>query len=130
MVLEKNKYLKRFFGFLVVANTMLFLIMAYLHLLSTDAKSAVFIDFWGRFTVYSLWFIGFVLYLKYISPITWIKNSVLILISLNIPFFLLMAYFDKISNTPDTIVFVDFWGRITVYSLWVLCYEAYKKYVQ
>ena len=41
VVLERNKYLKTFFGFLVVANTMLFLVMAYLHLLSTDAKSAV-----------------------------------------------------------------------------------------
>ena len=59
--------------FLVVVNTMLFLVMAYLHLLSTDAKSAVFIDFWGMFTVYSLWFIGFVLYVKYVSPVTWIK---------------------------------------------------------
>jgi len=48
----------------------------------------------------------------------------------NIPFFLLLAYFDKISNTPDTIVMVDFWGRITVYSLWVLCYEFYKKYIE
>ncbi len=130
MTVEKNKKLKLFFGFLVVANTLLFLAMAYFHMLSTDLKAAVFVDFWGRFTVYSMWFIGFVLYIKYISPIKSLRNLVLLLISLNIPFFLLMAYFDKISNTPDTIVFVDFWGRITVYSLWVLCYEAYKKYVQ
>lgn len=130
MSIEKNKALKNFLAFLVVANTVIFLVMAYFHLLSTDPKSAVFIDFWGRFTVYSLWFIGFALYVKYISPIKPLRNLVLLLISLNIPFFLLMAYFDKISNTPDMIVFVDFWGRITVYSLWFMCYEAYRKYLQ
>ena len=104
--------------------------MAYFHMLSTAPKAAVFIDFWGRFTVYSMWFIGFALYVKYISPIKQLRIMLLLIISLNIPLFLLMAYFDKISNTPDTIVFIDFWGRITVYSLWVLCYEAYKKYVE
>ena len=46
MVLEKNKYLKIFFGFLVVANTMLFLIMAYLHLLRTDANQ-LFLSIFG-----------------------------------------------------------------------------------
>ena len=126
----KNKNLKSFFGFLVVTNTVLFLVMAYFHMLSTAPKAAVFIDFWGRFTVYSMWFIGFALYVKYISPIKQLRIMLLLIISLNIPLFLLMAYFDKISNTPDTIVFIDFWGRITVYSLWVLCYEAYKKYVE
>lgn len=129
-MIDKNKSLKNFLAFLVVANTVIFLVMAYFHMLSTDPKSAVFIDFWGRFTVYSLWFIGFALYLKYVSPNKPLRNTVIILISLNIPFFLLMAYFDKISNTTDTIVFVDFWGRITVYSLWFMCYEAYRKYLQ
>lgn len=130
MVLEKNRNLKFFFGFLVVANTVLFLVMAYYQMLSTAPKAAVFVDFWGRFTVYSMWFIGFALYAKYISGVKLLRNIVLSIICINIPLFLLLAYFDKISNTPDTIVFVDFWGRITVYSLWVLCYEAYKKYVQ
>jgi hypothetical protein len=129
MTSQFKLYLKNFLAFLVVANTAIFLLMAYFHLLSTDVKSAVFIDFWGRFTVYSLWFIGFVLYLKFISHnIIW-RSILIFIISLNIPFFLLMAYFDKISNTPDTIIFVDFWGRITVYSLWFLCYEAYRKYL-
>lgn len=126
---EHSQMLKYFFGFLVVANTLLFLVMANLHQLSTDPKSAVFIDFWGRFTVYSMWFIGFVLYTKYVSPTKPLKQMVLLLVCLNIPLFLLLAYYDKISNTPDMIVMVDFWGRITVYSLWVLCYEAYKKYI-
>jgi hypothetical protein len=129
MELQQKKMLRHFLSFLVVGNTFLFLVMAYFHLLSTDPKSAVFIDFWGRFTVYSLWFIGFAMYLKYISKTSLVKWSVLLLISINIPLFLLLAYFDKISNTPDTIVFVDFWGRITVYSLWFICYEAYRKYV-
>ncbi len=125
---QKQK-IKLLLSFLVVSNTVLFLVMAYFHLLSTDPKSAVFVDFWGRFTVYSLWFIGFALYLKYIAKTPALKWLVLAIIAINIPFFLLLAYFDKISNTPDMIVFVDFWGRITVYSLWFMCYEAYRKYL-
>ena len=126
---HQKKKLKLFLSFLVVSNTLLFLVMAYFHLLSTDPKSAVFIDFWGRFTVYSLWFIGFALYVKYVSKTPTLRRLVLLIVCLNIPFFLLLAYFDKISNTPDMIVFVDFWGRITVYSLWFICYEAYRKYL-
>ena len=128
MELQHKKNLKYFFSFLIVANTVLFLVMAYFHLLSTDSKSAVFIDFWGRFTVYSLWFIGFTLYVKYLANTPLIRGIILTAVCLNIPFFLLLAYFDKIANTPDMIVFVDFWGRITVYSLWVICFEAYQKY--
>jgi hypothetical protein len=129
MELQGKKTLKLLLAFLVVANTLLFLVMATFHLLSTDPKSAVFIDFWGRFTVYSLWFIGFALYVKYISKTPVLRWLVLLAIGINIPFFLLMAYFDKISNTLDIIVFVDFWGRLTVYSLWFMCYEAYRKYL-
>ncbi len=129
MELQQKKKLKQFLSFLVVGNTLLFLVMAYFHLLSTDPKSAVFIDFWGRFTVYSLWFIGFAIYIKYLSNTPIVRSLVLLIIGINIPLFLLLAYFEKISNTPDTIVFVDFWGRITVYSLWFICYEAYRKYV-
>jgi len=129
MELYQKKKLKLFLSFLVVGNTLLFLVMAYFHLLSTDPKSAVFVDFWGRFTVYSLWFIGFTLYVKYVSKTSTLRWLVLLIICINIPFFLLLAYFDKISNTPDMIVFVDFWGRITVYSLWFICYEAYNKYL-
>jgi hypothetical protein len=129
MELQQKKTLKLFLSFLVVANTVIFLVMAYFHLLSTDPKSAVFVDFWGRFTVYSLWFIGFALYVKYISRTPVLRLLVLLVIAINIPLFLLLAYYDKISNTPDMIVFVDFWGRITVYSLWFMCYEAYRKYL-
>jgi hypothetical protein len=129
MEIQQKKALKLFLSCLVVVNTLLFLVMAYFHLLSTDPKSAVFIDFWGRFTVYSLWFIGFALYVKYVSKVATLRWLVLSIIAINIPFFLLLAYFDKISNTPDMIVFVNFWGRITVYSLWFMCYEAYRKYL-
>jgi hypothetical protein len=126
---SQKKIIKLFLSFLVVINTVLFLVMAYFHLLSTDPKSAVFIDFWGRFTVYSLWFIGFALYVKYLSKTPALRWLVLTIIVTNIPLFLLLAYFDKISNTPDMIVFVDFWGRITVYSLWFMCYEGYRKFL-
>ena len=64
MNLQHKKLLRYFLSSLVVINTLLFLVMAYFHVLSTDPKSAVFIDFWGRFTVYSLWFIGFAIYIK------------------------------------------------------------------
>lgn len=129
MKLQQKKILKNFLSFLVISNTLLFLVMAYFHMLSTDPKSAVFVDFWGRFTVYSMWFIGFAVYIKYISRNSILRWLVIITICVNIPAFLLLAYFDKISNTPDSIVFIDFWGRITVYSLWFICFEAYQKYV-
>lgn len=129
MKLQQKKILKNFLSFLVISNTLLFLVMAYFQMLSTDPKSAVFVDFWGRFTVYSMWFIGFAVYIKYISRNSILRWLVIITICVNIPAFLLLAYFDKISNTPDSIVFIDFWGRITVYSLWFICFEAYQKYV-
>jgi len=129
MDIQQKRMLKKILTFLVVGNTLLFLIPAYFHLLSTDPKAAVFIDFWGRFTVYSLWFIGFTIYVRYLVDIKIVRWLVLSVVCINIPLFLLLAYFDKISNTPDTLVFVDFWGRITVYSLWFICYELYRKYV-
>ncbi len=129
MQVEDKKTIEKFLAFLVVGNTTLFLVLAYFHWLSTDPKAAVFIDFWGRFTVYSMWFIGFAIYIKYISNIKLLKALVLTIVCINIPLFLLLAYLDKISNTPETILFVDFWGRITVYSLWVICYEFYKNYI-
>ena len=130
MQIQQKKIIKQILTSLIVGNTVLFLALAVLHLLSEDPKAAVFIDFWGRFTVYSLWFIGFVVYTRYIRQFVFFRRLTLTLVVANIPFFLLMAYFEKISNTPDMIVLVDFWGRITVYSLWVICYELYKEYVE
>jgi len=129
MEIQHKRTIKQLLAFLVVSNTLFFLVLASLHMLSTDPKSAVFIDFWGRFTVYSLWFIGFYVYATYLSKAKFIRLFILSVVCANIPLFLLLTYFDKISNTPDSIVFVDFWGRITVYSLWVLCYEFYRKHV-
>jgi len=130
MQIQQKKIIKQILTSLIVGNTVLFLALAVLHLLSEDPKAAVFIDFWGRFTVYSLWFIGFVVYTRYIRQFVFFRRLTLTLVVANIPFFLLMAYFEKINNTPDMIVLVDFWGRITVYSLWVICYELYKEYVE
>lgn len=121
--------IKRAFTIFVFTNTILFLLLAYLKLLSTDPKSAVFIDFWGRFTVYSLWYIMYTMYRTYIETNRFLRSIVVSVVCANIPFFLLLAYFDKISMEADSIVFLDFWGRITVYSLWVIVYETYRKYI-
>lgn len=130
MKASNKKNIKNILSALVVFNTALFLVLAYFHQLSTDSsRAAVFVDFWGRYTVYSLWFIGFAVYVKYLDKFKTIKLILLTAVCLNIPLFLLLAYFDKISNTPETLIFIDFWGRITVYSLWFICYEAYRKYI-
>ncbi len=120
---------KRAFFAFIVCNTLLFLALAAHGTLNVEGKSLVFVDFWGRFTVYSLWFIGYLAYRRFVRPVAWLRAVVIALVLANIPLFLLMAYFDKITNSPDTLVFVDFWGRITVYSLWFLLYEAYLEYV-
>ena len=36
----------------------------------------------------------------------------------------------KSAKSPENLVFIDFWGRVTVYSLWFMCYEVYRKYLQ
>jgi uncharacterized protein (DUF486 family) len=114
---------------LVCANTALFLVLAWYHQLSSQGKGLVFVDFWGRFTIYSFWIIGYALFRKYLLRTTTLKYLVLLLVCANIPLFLLLAYFDKISNDPQNLVFVDFWGRLTVYSLWFMVYEGYRKYM-
>lgn len=43
--------------------------------------------------------------------------------------FLLLAYFEKVSDDWQNLVFVDFWGGLTVYSLWFMLYEAYRNYM-
>lgn len=121
--------LRNILGFIVCGNTALFLALAYFHQLGTDSKAAVFVDFWGRFVVYSLWFIGYAFYRKYLIPIPVAKWTVIAVVLSNIPLFLLLTYFDKISANPENLAFIDFWGRITVYSLWFICYELYRKYL-
>ena len=126
----KKTTVKSILSFLVCANTFLFLLLAYLHQLPTSPKAAIFIDFWGRFTVYSLWFIGYVVYRRHLRSPVVARRIVQWVVCANIPFFLALAYFDKLVMTEDTTVFIDFWGRITVYSLWVICYETYQRYIE
>lgn len=122
-----KKTIKNSIIFLVVSNTFIFLLLAVTHQLPTDSKALVFIDFWGRLTVYSLWAIGYAVYRMYIVNYAWLKRIIIFLVCLNIPLFLLLAYFDKINNDPENLAMIDFWGRITVYSLWFMGYEAYRE---
>jgi hypothetical protein len=115
--------------FLVCANTAVFLLLAYLHLLSTEGRALVFVDFWGRLCIYSFWIIGYAAYRRYLDKEPVLKYAVIFLVCANIPLFLLLAYLEKVSNDPQNLVFVDFWGRLTVYSLWFMLYEAYRNYM-
>lgn len=53
----------------VILNVPLFLGLAWFNKLhmADEARSAIFIDFWGRLTVYSVWFIGYDLYVTYLK---------------------------------------------------------------
>ena len=111
-------------------NALVFLLLAYFQKLSTAPKDLVFIDFWGRLCVYSLWFVGYAIYRRYIYQWLTIRTIVIFLVCLNIPFFLLLGYLDKLPTTPETLPFIDFWGRLTVYSLWFMAYELYRTKIQ
>jgi hypothetical protein len=113
---------------LIVLNTVVFMVMAALGTLNVEGRMLVFVDFWGRFTVYSLWYTGYLFYLKFLRPRRVLASVFVALLVLNIPVFLTLAYLDKVTSTPQTLVFIDFWGRITVYSLWFLGLEAYRAY--
>jgi hypothetical protein len=129
MTTTQKTFVSKFLSALIIINTVLFVALAFAHKLSTEPKAAVFVDFWGRFTVYSMWFIGFTVYVRYLSKTFLPRIIVVSAVCLNIPLFLLLAYCDKISNSPEMLVYIDFWGRITVYSLWVICFELYKSYI-
>jgi hypothetical protein len=47
MEFQQKKTIKQILTFLVVGNTLFFLVLAYFHLLCTDPRAAVFIDFLG-----------------------------------------------------------------------------------
>jgi len=89
MQMHYKKTIKKNLRFLLIVNTLLFLVLAYFHLLSTDPKAAVFIDFLLRFTVYSMWFIGFTIYLKYVAHTKLLRTVILtaVCMNINIPFF-------------------------------------------
>lgn len=125
-----KKRIEQFLVFLIASNALLFLLLAYWGKLSTDPKDLVFIDFWGRLCVYSLWFTGYAFYRKYLPGENFFRKVVIFTVCINIPFFLLLGYFNKLSTDPKALPFIDFWGRLTVYSLWFMMYELYRKYIQ
>jgi hypothetical protein len=120
--------LKNVIIFLVVANQLVFISLAFAGKLPADPKQLIFIDFWGRFCVYSLWFIGYALYRKYLADKPVIRTLVILALCINIPLFLGLGYFDKLSTAPEAVAVNDFWGRLTVYSLWFMAYEAFRTY--
>ena len=46
----------------------------------------------------------------------------------NVVVFASLAFTGNISGRlPSTIVFIDFWGRFVVYSLWIVAYVIYRR---
>lgn len=120
--------IRQLLGILVALNAIIFLLLAYFQVFSSTPRAIVFIDFWGRLCVYSLWFTGYALYKKYLPRKSLLKTTIIVIVCLNIPVFLLLGYFNKLSPDLATLPFVDFWGRLTVYSLWFMAYEFYLNY--
>ncbi len=58
-----------------------------------------------------------------------IRFTLSILVSGNTLIFLVLAYLGMISKNPKTLIFIDFWGRLTVYSLWFMAYELYREHL-
>lgn len=123
-----RQVLRRVVIIAVIANIVLFASLAFTGHISGDPKTIVFIDFWGRFVVYSLWIVGYVVYRRLFDRKPAIQNLIVLLVALNIPLFLGLSYADKIQVTPENLAVVDFWGRLTVYSLWFMLYELYRKH--
>ncbi len=126
---KNTKTINQILVAIVGGNAFVFLLLSYLQKLSTDPKDLVFIDFWGRLCVYSLWFVGYAAYRQYIYDNITLRKFIIGLVCLNIPLFLLLGYFDKLSTTAVTLPFIDFWGRLTVYSLWFMGYEFYREFM-
>lgn len=121
--------LRRSVDTLVCGNIMLFTALALTNQISGDPSTIVFIDFWGRFTVYSLWFVGYSLYRRYVADAPALRWSVIAVLVVNIPAFLLLSYYEVVTVTPATLAIIDFWGRLTVYSLWFMLYELYRPHL-
>jgi hypothetical protein len=114
---------------IVVVNILVFGYLAFSSRISGAPETIVFVDFWGRFVVYSLWFVGYALYRRYLDAYPQVQTAIIALVTLNIPLFLILSYFDKVKVTPENLAVVDFWGRLTVYSFWFMLYELYRKYL-
>jgi len=115
--------------FAVIANVLVFASLAFTGNISGDPSTIVFIDFWGRFVVYSLWIVAYVIYRRLFDDKPAIQNLIILLVVLNIPLFLGLSYADKIKVTPENLAVIDFWGRLTVYSLWFMLYELYRRHL-
>ena len=121
--------LRRSVDTLVCGNILLFTALALTNHISGDPSTIVFIDFWGRFTVYSLWFVGYSLYRRYVADTPALRSTVIAVLVVNIPAFLLLSYYEVVTVTPATLAIIDFWGRLTVYSLWFMLYELYRTHL-
>jgi hypothetical protein len=126
---KNKKVIQQVLGTLVAANAIIFLLLAYLQVFSATPRAIVFIDFWGRLCVYSLWFTGYALYRKYLPEKSILRTIIIAIVVINIPVFLMLGYFNKLSPDLETLPFIDFWGRLTVYSLWFMAYEFYRNYI-
>ncbi|OFY26410.1 MAG: hypothetical protein A2275_00490 [Bacteroidetes bacterium RIFOXYA12_FULL_35_11] len=129
-MIKNKKIIQQVLGLLVAANAIVFLLLAYFQAFSSTPRAIVFIDFWGRLCVYSLWFTGYALYRKYLPNKSILKSIIVTIVILNIPVFLTLGYFNKLSPDLDTLPFIDFWGRLTVYSLWFMAYEFYRNFIK
>ena len=127
MTARTKKIMQQVLGSLVAINAIVFLILAYFQVFSSTPRAIVFIDFWGRLCVYSLWFTGYALYRKYLPEKSVFKTIIIFIVCLNIPVFLVLGYMNKLSPDLATLPFIDFWGRLTVYSLWFMAYEFYRE---
>jgi len=130
MTASTKKIIQQVLGTLVAANAIVFLVLAYFQVFSATPRAIVFVDFWGRLCVYSLWFTGYALYRKYLPEKSVLKTIIILVVCLNIPLFLTLGYFNKLSPDLSTLPFIDFWGRLTVYSLWFMAYEFYRENIQ
>jgi len=126
---KNKKIIQQVLGTLIAANAIIFLFLAYLQVFSPTPRAIVFIDFWGRLCVYSLWFTGYALYRKYLPEKSILKSIIILIVIINIPVFLTLGYLNKLSPDLATLPFIDFWGRLTVYSLWFMAYEFYRNYI-
>jgi hypothetical protein len=127
---KNKKIIQQILGTLVAANAIVFLVLAYMQVFPSTPRAIVFIDFWGRLCVYSLWFTGYALYRRYLPDKSVLKTMVVAIVIINIPVFLTLGYFNKLSPDLATLPFIDFWGRITVYSVWFMAYEFYRNYIE
>lgn len=114
---------------IVITNTVIFLTLALSGTISNAPATIVFVDFWGRLTVYSFWFLAFAFYERMFADRPAIRTAILVLLALNVPLFLGTAYAGLLPEDPVSAVMIDFWGRLTVYSVWFVAYLAYNQYV-